>query len=72
MPLITCIDCKKSISDRIENCPHCSCPVSLSKEAAEAAILKEKEEIAESRKKRKIKRTSGDGPAYRLRELLYS
>lgn len=30
MALIKCIDCEKMISDRIENCPHCGCPVSVS------------------------------------------
>ena len=30
MGLIKCADCKKKISDRIDNCPHCGCPVSTS------------------------------------------
>lgn len=59
MPLIVCIDCDKDISDRIENCPHCGCPVSLSKEAAKAAIPKGKGEIAarENEEKKELLKT---------------
>lgn len=30
MGLMTCIDCKKKFSDRIDSCPHCGCPKSES------------------------------------------
>ncbi len=30
MALIKCADCKKKISDRTSNCPHCGCPTSIS------------------------------------------
>lgn len=30
MGLMTCVDCKKKFSDRIDSCPHCGCPKSAS------------------------------------------
>ena len=44
MPLIKCIDCGKMISDRIESCPQCGCPVSVSLEENNKLMEKAKEE----------------------------
>jgi hypothetical protein len=40
MPLITCIDCKKSVSTLATACPHCGAPVSASVKAAEPIVSK--------------------------------
>ena len=34
MSLIKCTECKKKISDKAENCPHCGCPVTANKVVA--------------------------------------
>ncbi len=55
MPLIKCADCGKMISDRIENCPECGCPVSVSLEENQMLQAKAEEEAkikAEEEKKR--------------------
>ena len=40
MPLITCIDCKKSVSTLATACPHCGAPVSASLRSAEPVVQK--------------------------------
>lgn len=40
MPLVTCIDCKKSVSTLATACPHCGAPVSASLKSAEPVVSK--------------------------------
>ena len=40
MPLITCVECNKSLSTLAATCPHCGAPVSASVTSPEPVLLK--------------------------------
>lgn len=53
MPLITCVDCNKSISDHAKECPHCGCPIEHS--ISTYAQTDEQQQSNKNKSKRNIK-----------------
>ena len=39
MPLITCPDCKKEVSDRAPACPHCGAPIAKAAEPVPVKVV---------------------------------